>query len=240
MQRLTGENRSDLPRYYYSVFDHEISPAWSPDGTEILFVSNRGHIYGTGGFWRMKAAPASGGRGARDSLRRNHVEGAAGFFARRQADRVRVVSGAAMAPDLGDAFAGRRRLSALLRRFRQRRAALVAGRKAHRVHFQSRRQHFTVDAGDSRRRTDAVGRERKALPQARGQAEHHGAGPGRASYRSASFRDGRRRPRLRSRRCLDARGRQFRSRRTAVRSALLSYLRQCRTDSCRPEAPRSK
>ncbi len=55
IQRLTGETRSDLPRYYYSQFDHEISPAWSPDGKEILFVSNRRHIYGTGGFWRMKA-----------------------------------------------------------------------------------------------------------------------------------------------------------------------------------------
>jgi hypothetical protein len=55
IQRLTGENRSSLPRYYYSVFDHEISPAWSSDGSELLFVSNRGHLYGTGGFWRMKA-----------------------------------------------------------------------------------------------------------------------------------------------------------------------------------------
>jgi len=55
LQRLTGENRSPLPRYYYSAFDHEISPVWSPDGSELLFVSNRGHIYGTGGFWRMKA-----------------------------------------------------------------------------------------------------------------------------------------------------------------------------------------
>ncbi len=54
VRRLTGENRSTLPRYYYSQYDHEISPAWSPDGKEILFVSNRGHIYGTGGFWRMK------------------------------------------------------------------------------------------------------------------------------------------------------------------------------------------
>jgi TolB protein len=57
VNRLTGENRSDLPRYYYSEFDHEISPAWSPDGAEVVFVSNRGRIYGTGGFWRMKAEP---------------------------------------------------------------------------------------------------------------------------------------------------------------------------------------
>ena len=59
VQRLTGETRSPLPRYYYSQFDHEISPAWSSDGSEILFVSNRNHIYGTGGFWRMKAEPGA-------------------------------------------------------------------------------------------------------------------------------------------------------------------------------------
>ena len=61
-QRMTGENRSPLPRYYYSAFDHEISPAWSRDGAEVLFVSNRGHIYGTGGFWRMKAEPGAEAR----------------------------------------------------------------------------------------------------------------------------------------------------------------------------------
>jgi hypothetical protein len=61
-QRLTGENRSPLARYYYSRFDHEISPAWSPEGSEILFVSNRDHIYGTGGFWRMKAEPGAEAR----------------------------------------------------------------------------------------------------------------------------------------------------------------------------------
>jgi len=59
VQRLTGETRSPLPRYYYSPFDMEISPVWSRDGKEILFVSNRGHIYGTGGFWRMKAEPSA-------------------------------------------------------------------------------------------------------------------------------------------------------------------------------------
>ncbi len=56
VQRLTGEDRSPLPRYYYSEFDTEISPSWSRDGTEILYVSNRGHLYGTGGFWRRKVA----------------------------------------------------------------------------------------------------------------------------------------------------------------------------------------
>lgn len=62
LQRLTGETRSSLPRYYYSQFDTEISPAWSPDGTELVFISNRGHIYGSGGFWRMKAQPGAEAR----------------------------------------------------------------------------------------------------------------------------------------------------------------------------------
>ena len=55
--RLTEDNDSKLPRYYYSRWDHYISPTWSPDGTEIILVSNRGHIHGTGGFWRMEARP---------------------------------------------------------------------------------------------------------------------------------------------------------------------------------------
>lgn len=60
--RLTGETKSQLPRYYYSAYDMEISPVWSRDGSEILFVSNRGHIHGTGGFWRMKAEPGAPAR----------------------------------------------------------------------------------------------------------------------------------------------------------------------------------
>ncbi len=55
VEQLTEERRSKVTRYYYSPFDHEIHPTWSPDGKEILFVSNRENIYGTGGFWRMKA-----------------------------------------------------------------------------------------------------------------------------------------------------------------------------------------
>ncbi len=58
-QRLTEDSDSHLPRYYYSRFDHYISPAWSPDGSEIVLVSNRGRIHGTGGFWRMAAKPGS-------------------------------------------------------------------------------------------------------------------------------------------------------------------------------------
>ena len=27
-----------MPRYYYSAFDHAISPSWTPDGKRIVFV----------------------------------------------------------------------------------------------------------------------------------------------------------------------------------------------------------
>jgi Tol biopolymer transport system component len=64
IRQLTPENVSTLPRYYYSQVDHEISPVWTRDGSEILFISNRGHIHGTGGFWKVKAE-ASGANDAR-------------------------------------------------------------------------------------------------------------------------------------------------------------------------------
>jgi TolB protein len=60
--RLTGETKSPLPRYYYSAYDMEINPVWTRDGKEILFVSNKGHIHGTGGFWLMKAEPGAQAR----------------------------------------------------------------------------------------------------------------------------------------------------------------------------------
>ena len=46
------ERRSQTPRYYYSAFDHELSPTWSRDGKELIYVSNPEISYGTGGLWR--------------------------------------------------------------------------------------------------------------------------------------------------------------------------------------------
>ncbi len=58
-QRLRTERRSRSPRYYYSEYDHELSPTWSPDGNELIFITNPETSYGTGGLWR--AALAGGG-----------------------------------------------------------------------------------------------------------------------------------------------------------------------------------
>ncbi len=63
VERLTGEHESQLPRYYYSPYDHEISPVWSRDGRDIIYVSNRNHIYGTGGFWRTPSRAGAVGTG---------------------------------------------------------------------------------------------------------------------------------------------------------------------------------
>jgi TolB protein len=64
--RITTDRDSHLPRYYYSVYDHYLSPSWSPTGDEILFVSNRGHIWGTGGIWRARVGATDSARQIRD------------------------------------------------------------------------------------------------------------------------------------------------------------------------------
>jgi Tol biopolymer transport system component len=56
-ERLTKETVTAAKRYYYSQVNHEISPTWSPDGKELIFIHNPDRIYGTGGLWRMTAEP---------------------------------------------------------------------------------------------------------------------------------------------------------------------------------------
>jgi len=50
--QLIEERESQVPRYYYSSYDHQLSPAWSPDGKELIYISNPEIPYGTGGIWR--------------------------------------------------------------------------------------------------------------------------------------------------------------------------------------------
>ncbi len=58
-QKITEEKDSGLPRYYYSKFDQYLSPTWSPDGKELILVSNRGDVWGSGNLWRMNVEPGS-------------------------------------------------------------------------------------------------------------------------------------------------------------------------------------
>ncbi len=57
--RITEDKDSGLPRYYYSKFDQYLSPTWSPDGKELILVSNRGDVWGAGDLWRMNAEPGA-------------------------------------------------------------------------------------------------------------------------------------------------------------------------------------
>jgi len=52
---LLGERRSKIARYYYSPFDHALSPSWTPDGKRILYVSNNEVAWGTGDIWSVAA-----------------------------------------------------------------------------------------------------------------------------------------------------------------------------------------
>jgi TolB protein len=62
VERITEDRNSGLPRYYYGAFDQYLSPTWSPDGNDLIFVGNRGHIWGSGGFWRMAARAGADAR----------------------------------------------------------------------------------------------------------------------------------------------------------------------------------
>ncbi len=53
---LAEERESEIPRYYYSSFDHELSPVWLPDGSGLLYVSNPEIPYGTGAIWMRSLA----------------------------------------------------------------------------------------------------------------------------------------------------------------------------------------
>jgi len=59
--RVTEDRDSGLPRYYYGRHDQYFSPTWSPDARELILVSNRGHVWGSGGLWRVPARLGSSG-----------------------------------------------------------------------------------------------------------------------------------------------------------------------------------
>ena len=51
--RLTRDNDHGKSRLYFGAYDLHIEPSWSPDGRELMFISNRGIPLGSGAVWRM-------------------------------------------------------------------------------------------------------------------------------------------------------------------------------------------
>ena len=54
---LTQDNNYGKDRPYFGAWDMHTQPAWTPDGAEIIFVSNRNVTLGSGDIWRMPAEP---------------------------------------------------------------------------------------------------------------------------------------------------------------------------------------
>ncbi len=52
---LTRDHTYGRDRLYFGSYDLHIEPTWSPDGKEIIFVSNRDIPLGSGAIWRMPA-----------------------------------------------------------------------------------------------------------------------------------------------------------------------------------------
>jgi hypothetical protein len=55
--QVTVDHRFGGPRLYFSDEDVHLSPAWSPDGRELLLLSNRDIPLGSGGVWRVPVGP---------------------------------------------------------------------------------------------------------------------------------------------------------------------------------------
>jgi len=52
---VTQDHRFGRDRLYFGNYDMHIAPAWTPDGKELVFVSNREIPLGSGGIWRAPA-----------------------------------------------------------------------------------------------------------------------------------------------------------------------------------------
>lgn len=54
---ITTDNRYPRDRLYFSAWDISIQPAWTRDGKELLFVTNRGVALGSGDLYKGPAEP---------------------------------------------------------------------------------------------------------------------------------------------------------------------------------------
>ncbi|MGH9661874.1 MAG: TolB family protein, partial [Bryobacteraceae bacterium] len=62
---LTRDNRFPRDRLYFGPWDMATQPAWTRDGKEIVFVSNRDVALGSGDVWRMPVEPGGAAKARR-------------------------------------------------------------------------------------------------------------------------------------------------------------------------------
>jgi Tol biopolymer transport system component len=58
-QQITSDVKFPNRTVYYGEWAHHLHPTWTPDGKELILVSNRDSQHGTGGFYRMAATPGA-------------------------------------------------------------------------------------------------------------------------------------------------------------------------------------
>ena len=184
--RCSASGKSTIARYYYSAFDHAHESvlvagrqAHPLRQQQRGCVGHRRHLVGGG----RQSQPT----GARCSARK--PAGARGPRLRPTASApVRQLPRPAVAPALADDARRRRAAAADLRRVRPVECALVAGRRAHRLHQQRAGQYEPGRAGCRRRRADAD--HRRPSGDTRAAA---GAADARHSRRTGPQRSGARR-----------------------------------------------
>src|SRR3984885_6510726 len=167
----------------------------------------------------------TGGGATRNSLRRNDLEGAAGFFAGWNEDRLQLVPRPAMASALAAAGEWRRRVSDIVRRLGRDICAMVSGRRATGIYFEPKREHGIVAATDPRRDAAETGGDRAQVFAAARPGTTANFEPRGRNYGSAGLGHRQDRALLRAGGCLDQWGHWIRSGRTAFRGALFSVDR---------------
>ena len=171
--QVTTDNDFGRERLYFSPIDVHISPAWSPDGKELLLVSNRNIPLGSGGIWRVPVgANVMGSPAAKaDSQGGDALPHPAAVVTRRQAHGLRLAPRRPVHRALRPADHRRRTLQADLRRARPLPAPLVARRRVDRLHLQRGRAAAAQAAQVVGRRAAARLDHRAPLRAADGHAD---------------------------------------------------------------------
>ena len=224
--RITEEHDSQLPRYYYSKFDQYLSPAWSPDGKELLVISNRGDVWGSGDIWRMEAKAGAPMRMVRkeETNWKAHPD-----WAR---DGKRVVYSSYLGRQRNQLWLttadGGHPLELTYCECDHTAAPVVAGRSPHRLRQQRGRRRLAARRGGSGWSV-RDGRSRDAAVSASaGRAAPDGDGCGGQGHAGAALGDGLRRPGLGAGRRLAPRRRRLRPEGAPVRAHVFSRARQRR------------